>query len=151
MRLLVVGLNPSLYSADAGAGFARPGNRFWPAAQAAGLITRVRDPRHALLHHGIGMTDLVKRATRAASELTVDEYVHGVERVARLVAWLEPAAVCVVGLSGWRAAVDRRAEPGLQPEPLGGRPVYLMPNPSGLNAHAQVPDLAEHFRRALGV
>ena len=63
MRLLVCGLNPSIYSADAGVGYARPGNRFWPAAIAAGLVTEDRDPRHALSHHGVGITDLVKRAT----------------------------------------------------------------------------------------
>ncbi len=82
MRLLVCGLNPSVYSADAGRGFARPGNRYWPAALAAGIVSRDRDTRHALLHHGVGMTDLVKRATPRADELTIDEYRDGVERVA---------------------------------------------------------------------
>src|SRR5690606_32435711 len=71
MRLLVCGLNPSLYAADAGVGFARPGNRFWPAALAAGLVSVDRDPLHALVHHGLGMTDLVKRATVSAAELQV--------------------------------------------------------------------------------
>ena len=66
MRLLVVGLNPSLYSADVGVGYRRPGNRFWPAALGAGLVTRDRDPSHALRVHGVGMTDLVKRATSNA-------------------------------------------------------------------------------------
>src|SRR5262245_42526066 len=122
MRLLVVGLNPSLYSADAGVPFARPGNRFWPAAIAAGLADTPRSPREALRDHGMGMTDLVKRATRAASELHPDEYRDGMERLEHLVAWLQPGAVCIVGLSGWRAAVDRRAVAGVQANALGGRP-----------------------------
>lgn len=148
MRLLVCGLNPSLYAADAGVNYARPGNRFWPAARLAGLVTEDRDPRHALRHHGVGFTDLVGRATVAAAELGDDEFRAGVERLERLCAWLRPRAVCVVGLSGWRAAVDRKAVAGWQARRLGGVPVYLMPNPSGLNAHSQVPDLAEHLRAA---
>ncbi len=139
MRLLVCGLNPSVYSADAGVGFARPGNRFWPAALAAGLVTVDRDPRHALIEHGIGMTDLVKRATPRADELTRDEYRAGLARVERLVAWLQPGAVCFVGLAGWRAAVDRKAVAGEQPDGIGGRPVYVMPSTSGLNARVPPP------------
>jgi TDG/mug DNA glycosylase family protein len=148
MRLLVCGLNPSLYAADAGIGFARPGNRFWPAALAAGMVTRDRDPTHALAHHGIGMTDLVKRATVGAAELSTAEYRSGTERVRNLVAWLQPRAVCFVGLAGWRAAVDRKAVAGVQPEGFGGRPAYVMPNPSGLNAHATPAILADHLRAA---
>jgi TDG/mug DNA glycosylase family protein len=148
MRLLLCGLNPSVYAADAGAGFARPGNRFWPAARAAGIATRDRDPRHALTAHGIGMTDLVKRATARADELSPAEYRAGADRVERLVEWLQPGAVCFVGLGGFRAARDRRAVAGVQPAPFGGVPAYVMPNPSGLNAHARPADLAEHLRAA---
>jgi double-stranded uracil-DNA glycosylase len=148
MRLLVCGLNPSLYAADAGVAFARPGNRFWPAAQAAALITVDRTPDRALTDHGIGMTDLVKRATVAAAELTADEYRHGLARVERLLAWLQPGAVCFVGLAGWRAAVDRRARPGVQPSGLAGVPVYVMPSTSGLNARTPLTDLADHLRAA---
>jgi TDG/mug DNA glycosylase family protein len=151
MRLLLVGLNPSLYSADRGVGFARPGNRFWPAAQAAGLVSRDRDPRHALRVHGIGMTDLVKRATARADELTRDEYRDGHERVARLVAWLQPRAVCVIGLTGWRAAVNRNAVAGVQPTALGGVPTYLMPNTSGLNARVPLGELTDHLRAAVDI
>jgi TDG/mug DNA glycosylase family protein len=150
MRLLVCGLNPSVRAADAGVGFVTPGNRFWPAALAAGLVSRDRDPRHALLAHGVGMTDLVKRATPRADELTTAEYRAGAERVERLCAWLEPEAVCVVGLAGWRAAVDRRAVPGWQERRLGGRPVYVMPSTSGLNAAVPVAALTDHLRDALG-
>ena len=148
MALLCVGLNPSLYSADVGVGFARPGNRFWPAMLAAGLVDTARDALAALIDHGIGMTDLVKRATVAAAEVDVDEYRSGLGRVDRLAGWLQPHAVCIIGLDGWRKVVDRRAVAGWQEHAVGGRPAYLMPNPSGLNAHAQVPDLAGHLRIA---
>ena len=148
MRLLVCGLNPSLYAADAGVGFARPGNRFWPAALAAGVVTRDRDARHLLLHDRVGMTDLVKRATVGAQELTRDEYRDGAARVERLVRWLRPGAVCFVGLAGWRAAFDRKAQPGVQPEAFGGVPAYVMPSTSGLNARVPVSELADHLRAA---
>jgi TDG/mug DNA glycosylase family protein len=151
MRLLVCGLNPSVYAADVGVGFARPGNRFWPAALAAGLVRRDRDPRAALLHDGVGMTDLVKRATPRADELTRDEYRGGLARVERMVAWLHPGAVCFVGLAGWRAAVDRRAKAGEQPDGIGGRPAYVMPSTSGLNARVPVDELADHLRAALAL
>ena len=148
MRLLVCGLNPSLYSADRGVGYARPGNRFWPAALEAGVVRRDRDPQHALTTGGVGMTDLVKRATVAAAELTGAEYRVGAARVERLVRWLEPAAICFVGLAGWRVAVDRGAVAGRQPQPFSGRPAYVMPSTSGLNAHASLADLVRHLAAA---
>jgi double-stranded uracil-DNA glycosylase len=151
MRLLICGLNPSLYAADAGVAFARPGNRFWPAALAAGLVSVDRDPDHALRHHGIGMTDLVKRATVAAEELTTAEYRTGLARVERLVHWLRPGGVCFIGLAGWRAAVDRRAQPGRQAQHLGGVPVYVMPSTSGLNARTSLSQLEAHVRAAAAV
>jgi TDG/mug DNA glycosylase family protein len=149
MRLLVCGLNPSIYSADRGVGFARPTNRFWRAAVAAGVVTRPFDPWHALVAHGVGMTDLVKRATVASKELSVDEYRAGAARVERLAAWLRPRAVCFVGLEGWRAAVDRRAGPGWQPQGFGGVPAYVMPSTSGLNAHSSLAALGEHLAAAV--
>jgi len=149
MRMLISGLNPSLHSADLGVGFGRAGNRFWPAALAAGLVTVDRDARHALDHHGVGMTDLVKRATPRADGLSTDEYEQGLDRLERLCAWLRPESVCMVGLSGWRAAVDRKATAGWQQRSLGGSPVYVMPSTSGLNAHAQLPDLTQHLRSAI--
>jgi TDG/mug DNA glycosylase family protein len=148
MRLLVVGLNPSEYSADRGFGFARPGNRFWPAAAASGVVTRTHDPLHALRVDRLGMTDLVKRATPRADGLTTAEYRDGLARIERLVAWLQPRAVCFAGLAGWRAAVDRKAVAGVQDRTLGGRPVYVMPNPSGLNAHDTVATLTDHLLAA---
>jgi TDG/mug DNA glycosylase family protein len=148
MRLLVCGLNPSVYAADAGVGFARPGNRFWPAAVRAGVVRTDRDPVRALAEDGMGMTDLVKRATPRAAELSTQEYAEGLRRVERLVEWLRPAAVCMVGLAGWRAAADRRAVAGWQDGGLGGCPLYVMPSTSGLNAHSSLDELAEHLARA---
>jgi TDG/mug DNA glycosylase family protein len=114
MRLLLCGLNPSPASVEAGVGFARPGNRFWPAAHAAGLATKDRDPRHALLIDGLGMTDLVKRPTRTAAELTTEEYRAGLHRVQRLVEWLQPGVVCFIGLAGWPHAEHKRPQ---RPQP----------------------------------
>ncbi len=148
MGLLVCGLNPSVYSADAGVPFARPGNRFWPAAVGAGLVERDRDPVGALTTSGIGLTDLVKRATRTAAELDTGEYRDGLSRVDRLVRWLQPGAVCFVGLAGWRAVVDRAATAGVQPRSLGDRPVYVMPSTSGLNGRSSLNDLTNHLRAA---
>ena len=145
MRMLLCGLNPSVYSADAGIGFARPGNRLWPAALGAGLVERDRDPTDALERFGIGMTDLVKRATPRADALRPEEYRAGLARVSRLAAWLQPGVVCFVGLTGWRAAAERQAVAGWQPERLGGAAVYLMPSTSGLNAHASLAHLIEHL------
>ena len=148
MRLLVCGLNPSLHAADAGIGFVTPGNRFWPAALEVGLASVDRDPFHAARHHGMGMTDLAKRATTRADELAPDEYRDGLARVERLCERLHPAAVCMVGLAGWRTAVDRKAVAGWQDRTLGGRPVYVMPSTSGLNAHSTQADLTAHLQRA---
>lgn len=152
MRLLLVGLNPSVYAADVGIGFARPGNRAWPALLTSGLVTIDRDPLHALVGHRVGMTDLVKRATVRADELSPDEFADGLVRLESLCRWLEPRAVCVLGVTGWRAATgDRRSAIGPQERLLGGRPVYVAPNPSGLNAHTSVPDLVVHLRRAVSL
>lgn len=149
MRLLVCGLNPSVYAADRGVGFARPTNRFWRAAVAAGIVSRPFDPVHALLAHGVGMTDLVKRATVGSRELSGDEYRTGTARVERLVAWLQPRAVCFVGQEGWRTAVDPKAQPGWQPQGFGGAPAYVMPSTSGLNARAPLDALAAHLAAAV--
>jgi double-stranded uracil-DNA glycosylase len=99
----------------------------------------------------VGMTDLVKRATTGARELSVAEYRDGAARVERLVRWLRPGAVCFVGLTGWRAAVDPDAQAGEQPNGFGGVPVYVMPSTSGANAHARPDELAAHLRAAAGL
>jgi TDG/mug DNA glycosylase family protein len=145
MRVLMVGLNPSPTAAEQGVAFARPGNRFWPAALAAGLVSVDRDPEHALVNHGIGFTDLSKRTTTRASELSAAELAAGLARLTGLVRWLQPGAVCVLGLTGWRQTVDPVAVAGWQEAPLGPSPVYLMPNPSGLNAHARPADFVHHL------
>jgi TDG/mug DNA glycosylase family protein len=148
MRLLICGVNPSLYSADVGVGYGRPGNRFWPAVVAAGIVSQDRRPIDALVTHGMGMTDFVKRATRTAAEVTADEYRSGFARVERLVRWLQPGAVCFVGLSGWRSVVNAKAVAGLQPEPIGDRPAYVVPSTSGLNARTSLAELTAHFAAA---
>ncbi|MCC5950837.1 MAG: mismatch-specific DNA-glycosylase [Acidimicrobiia bacterium] len=146
MAVLVCGLNPSLHAADAGVGYCGPGNRFWPAARASGLLRADRDPIAALVADGVGMTDLVKRASAAADVLADDEYRHGLRRLDRLVGWLAPTVVAVVGLTGWRVAVDRSAQPGLQARRLRGRPVYVLPSTSGRNARTSFDALVEHLR-----
>jgi double-stranded uracil-DNA glycosylase len=148
MRVLVCGLNPSVVAADAGFGYAGATNRFWQAAAEAGLVTRARDPLGALQVDGVGMTDLVKRATPSASELHRQEYVDGADRVRRLVQWLRPGLVLFVGLAGWRVAVDRGAVAGLQPGPFGVVPAYVMPSTSGRNAATSFDELVGHIRAA---
>ncbi len=148
MTVLVCGLNPSLHSADLKVGFGRAGNRFWPAALSSGMVTIDRDPIDALTTHRVGMTDMVKRASPRADSLTREEYAGGLSRLEGLCAWLRPAVVCMVGLAGWRAAVDRKAIAGVQERHLGHSLVYVMPSTSGLNAHSSLADLASHLREA---
>ena len=147
LRLLICGLNPSVYSADIGVPFGRNGNRFWPAARRARLIVRERDPLDAF-RRGIGFTDLVKRASAGAAEIRAEEYRAGIRRIEALVRRYQPGAVCFVGLDGWRAVVDRRAQPGWIAGGVGGRPAYLMPSTSGRNARVPPVDLAAHLRTA---
>ena len=148
LKALVCGLNPGKISADLGLSFARNGNRFWPAALASGLVSTDREPDRALLHAGVGFTDLAKRTTTRADEINEAEFRSGASRVERLVRWLEPQVLVMVGLTGWRHAVDRKAAAGWQVEPFGGRPVYLMPNTSGLNAHETRESLTAHLENA---
>lgn len=145
LRILIVGLNPSPYSAQSGVPYGRPGNRFWPAALGAGLVSKDRDPWHALAHHGVGFTDLVRRTTRRADEVSIQEFEEGFARISRLVSWIKPRGICFVGLSGWRPLVDRKARAGLQPVEMAGARVYLMPHTSGLNASSRLEDLQKHF------
>jgi TDG/mug DNA glycosylase family protein len=142
------GLNPSLHAVEAGLGYVTPGNRFWPAMLEAGLVTRDRDGEHALRVHRIGMTDLVARATPRAAELTTAEYRDGLAVLEAKCERFGPGAVCFVGLAGWRAAVDRRAVAGPQERTLGGRPAYVMPSTSGLNAATPLAVLVDHLRAA---
>ena len=150
MRLLLSGLNPSVFSADAGYNYAGPTNRFWRALVGAGLVTpdNARRPFAMLRGEHIGMTDMVKRATPGASSLSAAEYRAGAERLRRLVAWLRPGVVVFVGLAGYRAAIFRRAVAGAQAAPFGGATAYVMPSTSGLNAATSLSTLVEHLRRA---
>jgi TDG/mug DNA glycosylase family protein len=147
LDLLICGLNPSPFAADTGIPFGRAGNRFWPAARAAGLIQQERDP-FAALERGIGFTDLCKRPTRAADELRREEHAAGLVRLENVVRRLRPRAICFVGLDGWRRAVDAHAGPGWVERGFAGAPAYLMPSTSGRNAHARLRDLTRHLRRA---
>jgi TDG/mug DNA glycosylase family protein len=157
IRLLFVGINPGLWTAATNTHFCHPSNRFYPALRAAGLIdwgidTSVgmnEEERRRLAAAGIGITNLVPRATVRASELSRDELLHGALRVERVVADVEPAVVAVAGLTAYRTAFGRpRAVLGLQPEPIGAAELWVVPNPSGLNAHETVGSLAEWYRRA---
>ena len=149
--MLFCGINPGLYSAATGNHFARPGNRFWPALHGAGFTPRLLRPDedHELPAHGVGVTNLVARPTRAAAELSPDELREGAAALEGRVARWSPRLVAVAGLTAWRTAFGhRRATWGLQPVEVGGRPVWVLPNPSGLNAHFQVPDLVRVYAEA---
>jgi TDG/mug DNA glycosylase family protein len=146
LRVLFCGLNPSPYAAEAGIPFGRPGNRFWPAARKAGLITRDRDVPDAV-RRGIGFTDLVKRPTARAAEIRASEYERGIAELRRRVEEFRPGVVCLVGLEGWRRGMSRRATAGWLEDRVGGRPTYLMPSTSGLNARTRLPELVSHLRQ----
>ena len=148
LRVLLVGINPSLWSGWAGLHFANPSNRLWPVLHAAGFTPRRLRPDETteLLRCGVGVTNLVERATARADELAAPELVAGLDRVGTVAAEHAPRWVGVLGLSTWRIATgDRRAEVGPQQRTVGGRPVWLLPNPSGLNASWQLPRLAEAY------
>jgi TDG/mug DNA glycosylase family protein len=149
LSLLFVGINPGLYTAWAGYHFARPGNRFWPALHASGLTPRLLDPSEGkfLLSLGIGITAFVRRATATAAELTDDEYRTGALRIRRLIKRLRPHCVCFLGLTAYRVGLDQpKAKLGRQAGELYGAKIWLLPNPSGLNAHFQPADYARLFR-----
>ena len=151
LRVLFVGINPSLRSAEVGHHFARPGNRFWPTLHAAGFTSRRLRPDEdlELPAHGIGVTNLAFRPTREAAELTTEELRRGAAELERTVRRHAPRLVAVVGLTAYRTAFGRpRATMGLQPEAIGGRPVWVLPNPSGLNAHYKPADFARLYAAA---
>jgi TDG/mug DNA glycosylase family protein len=146
--VLFCGINPSLMSAARGHHFARPGNRFWPALHLAGLTPRRLLPEEdrELPRHGLGVTNLVDRPTRTAAELRPEELAEGAVALARLVRRYRPRAVAVLGVTAWRLAFGRPAGTvGRQPEDLAGAQAWVLPNPSGLNAHYQLPDLARLY------
>lgn len=163
LRLLFVGINPGLWTAATQTHFAHPGNRFYPALLKAGIIDRVIDQsagftaadREYLIDRGIGNTNLVNRATARADELGRDELRAGAERLTGFVTEHRPAVVAVAGITAYRTAfAERKAVAGPQPRRLGEAQVWVVPNPSGLNAHETIDSLAEAYAaaaRAAGV
>ena len=163
VRLLFVGINPGLWTAAVQTHFAHPGNRFYPALLRAGILEHPVDPaagmtdddRRRVLARGLGITNLVRRATARADELTPEELREGGARLVATVERVRPRVVAVAGITAYRSAFGvRRATGGLQPEPLAGARLWVVPNPSGLNAHETVETLAEAYAapaRAAGV
>src|SRR3954453_20661781 len=152
LRVLLVGINPSLWSGWSGRHFGRPSNRLWTTLHEAGLTPRRLAPEDAddLLAAGIGITNLVAGATARADELSDDEIRAGVPRLRTLVARWRPAAVAVLGVTAVRVAFARpKAVVGRQPDALEGAALWVLPNPSGLNAHYQQPALTAEYAQLL--
>ena len=148
LRVLFVGINPGLYSGATGFHFARPGNRFWPTLRGAGFTPRQLKPDEVseLLGLSLGITNLVNRTTATAAELKDSELRQGAGRLRGTVDRYRPRAVAVLGLGAYRVGFDRpKAAIGPQPEQLGSSRLWILPNPSGLNAHYQLPQLIELF------
>ena len=149
LAVLFCGINPGLWSGAVGHHFARPGNRFWKVLAGAGFTDRVLSPfeERRLLEVGVGVTNLVARATAQAAELTDDELQAGARRLVAKVRRLRPAYVAFVGLGAYRTAFARpKAAVGPLPEGVGEARAWLLPNPSGLQAHYQLPELVTAFR-----
>lgn len=148
LKILFCGINPGLYSGATGHHFARPGNRFWPALYHAGFTDRLLAPHEEreLLMRGYGITNVVARTTARADELAVEELIEGGRRLKTKVRRYRPQVLAVLGISAYRAAFGReRAHLGRQSETLGETLIWVLPNPSGLNAHYQPKDLARLF------
>jgi double-stranded uracil-DNA glycosylase len=155
VSVLFVGINPGLWTAAVQSHFGRRGNRFYPALFRAGIVDRLIDAsagyrpedRAHLLERGVGITNLVAVATARADELTREELLAGARSLRRRVARIRPQAVAVLGITAYRTAFNRpHATVGRQPEPLGDTALWVVPNPSGLNAHANVDSLAAAYR-----
>jgi len=149
LRILFSGINPGLYSAATGHHFARPGNRFWPTLHRAGFTERQLRPdeQDLLSALGLGITNIVARASARADELTPAELRAGGQRLAELAGRSRPRWLAVLGVTAYRTAFGQpHAIVGPQPGLLGDTRVWVLPNPSGLNAHWNAPQLAEAFR-----
>lgn len=150
LSVMFSGINPGLWSAATGLHFARPGNRFWPTLHRAGFTQRQLRPdeQEELLGLGLGVTNVAARATARADELVGEELVEGGRVLRQKVERLRPAWLAVVGIGAYRSAFDARdAVVGPQPETVGDTRVWVLPNPSGLNAHWPAPALAREFAR----
>lgn len=148
LGVLFCGINPGLYSAAVGCHFARPGNRFWAALHASGFTKELLEPHEQdeMLRYGCGLTNLVERATSVAAALSTEELRKGRDSLELKVRRYGPAWVAVLGIGAYRKAFGRsKAELGSQQEGLAGARVWVLPNPSGLNAHYQPPLLGELF------
>lgn len=144
LSILFSGINPSLYSAAVGHHFARPGNRFWPMLRAGGLTPRLLAPSEGdfLLDLGCGITNVVARATATAAELSGEELIAGGRILSDKIERHQPRVIAFLGLGAYRAAFGRPgAAVGSQPESFGATRIWVLPNPSGLNAHYQLADL----------
>lgn len=149
--MLLVGINPGLRSAHDGHHFARPGNRFWPALHAAGITPRQLAPQEQdqLPQYGVGITNLVARPSATAAEVTPEELRAGAQRLEGLARSHRPAVVAILGLTAYRTAFGcPKAAAGRQPNGLAGADLWVLPNPSGLNAHTRPADHAAGLRRA---
>jgi TDG/mug DNA glycosylase family protein len=150
LRVLFVGINPGLYSGAVGHHFARPGNRFWPVLHKAGFTDRQIAPseERALLRHGYGITNIVSIATAAADELDARQLASGGRRLAAKIRRYRPRVVAVLGLAAFRLAFNRpKAVFGPQEERIGSSLIWVLPNPSGLNASYQLPALTRLFQK----
>jgi double-stranded uracil-DNA glycosylase len=149
LKVLFCGINPGLYTAAIGHHFGRPGNRFWPTLHAAGFTPRLFDPSEEveLLPLGFGITNVVARATAAADELTEREFIAGGRALEAKVREFAPRYLAILGIGAYRTAFAKpKAVIGLQPDAIGETRVWVLPNPSGLNAHYQGSDLVKVFR-----
>ncbi|MES4889348.1 G/U mismatch-specific DNA glycosylase [Streptomyces sp. NPDC096012] len=150
LQVLFCGINPGLMSAATGHHFARPGNRFWPVLHLSGFTPRLLRPAEQaeLPSYGLGITNVVARASARADELSAEEYVEGGRLLAEKVTRLNPRWLAVVGVTAYRAAFgDRAARVGPQQRTFGDTRVWVLPNPSGLNAHWTTATMAEEFAR----
>ena len=148
LRVLFCGINPGLYTAAVGHHFARPGNRFWPALHAAGFTDEIVSPfdEQTLLESGYGITNVVMRTTARADQLSQDEVLEGGRQLAAKVKRYHPRVLAILGLGAYRTAFGKpKAVIGRQDETIGQTLVWVLPNPSGLNAHYQARDLARLF------
>ncbi|MFI9723140.1 G/U mismatch-specific DNA glycosylase [Streptomyces sp. NPDC052396] len=150
LKVLFCGINPGLMSAATGHHFARPGNRFWPALHASGFTPRRLEPaeERELLEYGLGITNVVARASARADELSAVEFREGGRVLTEKVRLLRPRWLAVVGVTAYRVAFeDRQAKIGPQRRTIDGTRVWVLPNPSGLNAHWTLQTMAEEFGR----
>jgi TDG/mug DNA glycosylase family protein len=150
LKVLFCGINPGLMTAATGHHFARPGNRFWPVLHLSGFTPRRFHPSEQadLIAYGIGITNVVARATARADELTADEYRAGGRILAEKVIRVRPTWLAVAGVTAYRAAFgDRRAAVGAQRTTIGTTRIWVLPNPSGLNAHWTISTMAEEYAR----